>query len=478
MRRHAFASVSVFLICLSTPAIYAELDVLTYTYTVTRLSMVADQTEDNLVIPPGQCQNLTKSFTFDSAIASRITKLSLEVMIPSFMDFELLVATKSGNTFHHEYKICVQSGAPAPCGTYGVEMTFIFLDGSDTEVVRGTHTESISTCSEGPTAPTSLSATAVSTSQINLNWQDNSSNESGFKIERSLSSSSGFSQISIVGVNATVYSNTGLSPSTTYHYRVRAYNSAGNSSYSNTTSVTTDANGDSDGESIVCPQLALGGGYEAVLFLSNATTTSWNGLVMLSQGNEQEWSSPWALNGIDRTGSSSFDVYLNADATQKFVLTSNAGVEVGYLQILGQNGDQITDIAPSFFYNVVANGHLVDSIGAPSSVPGRRFLCPVEQTQGVDTGFAWAPASALSGFPINLTLYDSNGNLIRSQTVTFNGHLAQFFHEAFDNFPGSFVGKVLIESQEDIHLTVLRLNWTQSGFQLTSVPPTSEEVEK
>ncbi len=85
----------------------------------------------------------------------------------------------------------------------------------------------------------SFSAAAVSSSQINLSWTDNSSNESGFKIERSTSATSGFSQIATVGANATSYSNSGLSASTTYYYRVRAYNSAGDSGYSNTASATT-----------------------------------------------------------------------------------------------------------------------------------------------------------------------------------------------------------------------------------------------
>jgi phosphodiesterase/alkaline phosphatase D-like protein len=90
-----------------------------------------------------------------------------------------------------------------------------------------------------PAAPSGLSASAVSSSQIDLAWADNSSNEGGFKVERSLSSTSGFAQIATVGANVTSYSNSGLAPNTTYYYRVRAYNAAGNSAYSNTASATT-----------------------------------------------------------------------------------------------------------------------------------------------------------------------------------------------------------------------------------------------
>src|SRR2546426_5955753 len=66
-----------------------------------------------------------------------------------------------------------------------------------------------------PAAPSNLAATAVSSSQINLSWQDNSSNESGYNIERAPTSSGAWTQIATVGASATTYANTGLSASTT-----------------------------------------------------------------------------------------------------------------------------------------------------------------------------------------------------------------------------------------------------------------------
>lgn len=91
-----------------------------------------------------------------------------------------------------------------------------------------------------PTAPSGLSATAVSKSQIKLSWTDNSgNNEDGFKIERSTDGST-FAEIATVGKNVTTFQNTtGLSRNKTYYYRVRAYNSGGNSGYSNTGSAKT-----------------------------------------------------------------------------------------------------------------------------------------------------------------------------------------------------------------------------------------------
>ncbi len=91
-----------------------------------------------------------------------------------------------------------------------------------------------------PAAPSGLSATANSSSQINLTWTDNSGNESGFKVERKQGSGS-YSQVGTVGANVTSYSSTGLSASTAYTYRVSAYNGAGTSSFTNPASATTPA---------------------------------------------------------------------------------------------------------------------------------------------------------------------------------------------------------------------------------------------
>jgi hypothetical protein len=91
-----------------------------------------------------------------------------------------------------------------------------------------------------PAAPASLTATAASASQVNLAWTDNASNEDGFKIERCAGNNcTNFAQIGTVGVNVRTYSNTGLSKNTVYTYRVRAYNSFGNSGYSNTSAART-----------------------------------------------------------------------------------------------------------------------------------------------------------------------------------------------------------------------------------------------
>jgi len=89
-----------------------------------------------------------------------------------------------------------------------------------------------------PAAPSDLTATTVSRNRIDLAWTDNSSNETGFRIERSTNGTS-FSSIATVGPNVRTHANTGLQRNRTYWYRVRANGSAGNSAYSNVATNTT-----------------------------------------------------------------------------------------------------------------------------------------------------------------------------------------------------------------------------------------------
>ena len=71
----------------------------------------------------------------------------------------------------------------------------------------------------------------IDAADITLSWADNSSNENGFEIQRKIGTSGTFIQRAILGINATSYVDTGLTAATTYCYRVRAFNSAGNSAF-------------------------------------------------------------------------------------------------------------------------------------------------------------------------------------------------------------------------------------------------------
>jgi uncharacterized repeat protein (TIGR01451 family) len=91
----------------------------------------------------------------------------------------------------------------------------------------------------GPPAPPSgLSASTVSSSQVDLSWTDASDSETGFEIERRPSGGS-YSLLTTTAADATSYSDASVADGTAYQYRVRAINGAGPSGYSNTSSATT-----------------------------------------------------------------------------------------------------------------------------------------------------------------------------------------------------------------------------------------------
>jgi hypothetical protein len=88
-------------------------------------------------------------------------------------------------------------------------------------------------------APSNLGATATSSSTARLTWIDNSSNETGFEIFRRLLPSGSFVSVGTRGANATLFDDTGLAASTSYEYRVRAYNTTTVSPWSPVAAVTT-----------------------------------------------------------------------------------------------------------------------------------------------------------------------------------------------------------------------------------------------
>ncbi len=90
-----------------------------------------------------------------------------------------------------------------------------------------------------PNPPEYLIATARSETEIELNWMDNSAKETGFKIERKLGIEGSFSEIDSVSQNVTSYLDQALEDSTEYYYRIKSYNLAGESEYSNESSAIT-----------------------------------------------------------------------------------------------------------------------------------------------------------------------------------------------------------------------------------------------
>jgi subtilisin family serine protease len=135
------------------------------------------------------------------------------------------------------------STAQSPSHTYASAGTYtVALTVTDNDAATGSTSKSVTVTAPPalPAAPSNLVAAPVSRNQINLTWTDNATNETGFRIERCKGvTCTNFALIATVGADVTSYSNLKLTASTTYRYRVYAYNAAGSSGYSNFASATT-----------------------------------------------------------------------------------------------------------------------------------------------------------------------------------------------------------------------------------------------
>jgi len=105
-------------------------------------------------------------------------------------------------------------------------------DWTDTAVVTTPVSNSV------PISPNTLVASAATdgTGRIDLTWSDNSNNETGFRLDRA-SDGLNYTLIATLGANVTSYSDS-LAADGTYTYRIRAFNGAGNSVWSNLASAT------------------------------------------------------------------------------------------------------------------------------------------------------------------------------------------------------------------------------------------------
>ena len=130
-------------------------------------------------------------------------------------------------------------------GVYPIAITFFERDGGEAmklmwrSVTAGIPTltpipdsafwnNTVPTVNLLPATPSNLTATAISTSKINLNWIDNSSNETGFQLFRSASESGPFQSINISPAGATSYTDSvNLMPNVKYWYKIRSVNDYG-----------------------------------------------------------------------------------------------------------------------------------------------------------------------------------------------------------------------------------------------------------
>lgn len=194
--------------------------------------------------------------------------------------------------------------------------------------------------SDEPKTPTNLNADAVSYKQVTLKWQDNSNNENGFDIERKTSSSS-WNEIASVGKGVVKYTDNSVSPDTKYYYRVRAYNNAGHSDYSNEDNVKTPENDSSNrpvapqslsAESVTYQLITLNwldkSSNETGFRIERKTSSTWKEIGTVS-ANTIKWSDSDVVSGTEYTYRvRAYNSYGNSDYSNEKTITAGGSSQL------------------------------------------------------------------------------------------------------------------------------------------------------
>jgi len=150
---------------------------------------------------------------------------------------------------------------------------------------------SVGGASVPPAAPSGLSATPQSGTEVQVTWSDNSDDEDQFKVDRRESGTAPWVRVATTGANATSHTDSGLTLGTKYYYKVKAWNAAcGNSDYSNVDDATTSTSGyvrisDASDGGVSCFKIETdnatyyydkaGGGFTSLLDADGTDWISW-----------------------------------------------------------------------------------------------------------------------------------------------------------------------------------------------------------
>jgi chitodextrinase/predicted esterase len=145
------------------------------------------------------------------------------------------------------------SAMPLSAGTYPIRCLMFSNSGGECLTVRwqgpgiskteipNTALKDTYTPPAALTSPSNFSAAAAAFNQINLTWNDNSNNETGFEVSRALSASGPFQVVKVTASGATSWSDNTLDPSTQYYYTIRTINANSASAAIGPVDATTNA---------------------------------------------------------------------------------------------------------------------------------------------------------------------------------------------------------------------------------------------
>lgn len=314
-----------------------------------------------------------------------------------------------------------------------------------------------------PSAPSGLALTPVTRGLIRLNWTDNSNNETGFQIERSTDGAI-FTLAATVASDSTTYQDAGLAPGN-YFYRVRAFNSGGNSSYTSAVGTPTTN---------LAPAFNYAGFTGAVgLTLNNGAALIENKLRITDGGSDQARSG-FRTTTIDvRRFTTTFDFQLTAGANTAdgFTFTiqgvgptavGGAGGGLGYGTDGGGAGNRILQSLAIKFDLYPNAGEGNNSTGVYTN--GADPINPSVPLTGIDlhTDHAVRATVTYDGANLYMTLLDT----VNQQTFqrVFTGYNIPSLVGSSDAYIGFTGGTGGLVATQDI------LSWSYTPLPLLTTP--------
>jgi hypothetical protein len=180
--------------------------------------------------------------TYFTTAGSRVFSVSING-VQVLTDFDIVAASGGIN-------IAIIEQFLEPANASG-DFVIAFTSVVNNSLISGVEVDTVSTTCPAPTTPSGLTATAVSSSQINLTWTASSSSCAGITYDVFRSTTSGFAPSSsnqiANGLAVTAHSDTGLAASTAYYYLVEAVNPGGTSAASGQASAVTEAGTSGEG---------------------------------------------------------------------------------------------------------------------------------------------------------------------------------------------------------------------------------------
>lgn len=217
------------------------------------------------------------------------------------------------------------------------------------------------------------------------------------------------------------------------------------------------------GRDLAFAQIAVGGGYETVLNLTNRGTTTYAGTFSLFRQSGQAWSP--LING-NAINNGKLDISLSPGATTTLKLTTSGTTEAGFGTIKASNSNNTSFLEGTLTYFVKTGETVVDSIGVQPSNDIYLVTIPFDNFGSIALALANAKATPAT---VGLRLWSEKNNPVGTPIPPLqlkqNEHVAKYLWQLFPDVQMT-AGRLEIQSDVPILGTAL----TDAGGQFSSLP--------